>query len=249
MVSPQAFSGQPRARRFSATAWVAVQNAVEGTTQVSLFLQLLFLLLPLFLLPFWRATNQATNHCQFQSGGCPRSALRPAHAQIWAIKSKHQSNAKAKTPKHTHKQHAQNVCHSLSPKTFRAASSSWSGFLSHGVARPDGNMSTEKESRGGVETGVRMRSCWRKVLYRGVDLCCFLQGYPYGPDIASKAIAWAVWCVFSSNQLSQKRDSSRMCCHTKETIGFQRITLFSGLALSWSQVPACATHKTKWLKF
>ena len=64
------------------------------------------------------ASNQPSNK-SLSIGGCPRSALRPAHAQIWAIKSKHQSNAKAKTAKHTHKQHAQNVRHSLSPETLR----------------------------------------------------------------------------------------------------------------------------------
>ena len=66
---PGFFGPATDAAVFSNCMSIAVQNAVEGTTQVLLFLQLLFLLLPLFLLPFWQATNQATNHCQFQSGG------------------------------------------------------------------------------------------------------------------------------------------------------------------------------------
>lgn len=145
MVSPQAFSGQPRARRFSTTAWVAVQNAVEGTTQVLLFLQLLFLLLPLFLLPFGEQPTKQQIIVNFNLVGVLDPPCGPP-----TLKSE-QSNQSIKAmqkQKHTHKQHAQNVCHSLSPKTFRAASSSWSGFLSHGVARPDGNMSTEKECFG-----------------------------------------------------------------------------------------------------
>ena len=239
-----------------------------STTQVLLFLQLLFLLL-LFLLPFWQATKQATNHCQFQSGGCPLSALRPAHAQIWAIKSKHQSNAKAKAPKHTHKQHAQNLYHSLRPKTLRDASSLFLGIPVAWRAQLRVRMiwmmlkvlkSLHPMVLSPARPACAIVTCAQSSTSRSsslaFSLCPEAKMALAGKHVHRKGITrWGHWrssekqpsgVSSPGTSLAKNWRAPGMCCHTKETIGFQRITLFSGLALSWSQFPACATHSQIW---